>query len=140
MFCKFCGYEISSKDEFCANCGKTIYEKKEPRKIYKNELTRLRPVTEQKNPGVAAAIGFFLGWIMLGPVGYIYLGQWNWFWITFVIQIVAYPLTFFVAYLVLPLVFAIHQHQMAKDLNAMLAKQPAEEKPETEESLSTREP
>ena len=69
---------------------------------------------------MAASLGFFLGWILLGPVGYIYLGQWNWFWLTFVIQIFAIPLTAGVAYILLPVILAIHQYQMAKNLNEMV--------------------
>ena len=44
----------------------------------------------------------------------------------FVVEIVAYILTFFFgAYIILPIVFAIHQYQMAKDLNEMLAQERA---------------
>ena len=64
-------------------------------------------------------------------MGYIYLGQWNWFWLTFIIQIFAYPLTAFFAYPLLPIVYGIHQYQMAKDVNELIARdqgqQPAAE-------------
>ncbi|MBN1884531.1 MAG: zinc ribbon domain-containing protein [Candidatus Krumholzibacteriota bacterium] len=123
MFCRHCGREIEEAVEYCPGCGKKQRENGETfsRKLYHTwEVTRLKPVDEQKSPGVAAAIGFFLGWIFLGPVGYIYLGQWNWFWLTFAIQIFAIPLSVGFAYPLLPIVLAIHQYQMAKDLNGML--------------------
>ncbi len=85
--------------------------------MYGNGITKLSIPAERKSPGVAAALGFFLGWLFLGPLGYGYLGQWNWFWLTFVIEIFAVPLTVGLAYIVLPIIFAIHQYQMAKDLN-----------------------
>ncbi len=110
------------RSAYCENCGRPL-AKEQPagRKLYAYELTRLTVPEETKNPGVAASLGFFLGWILLGPVGYIYLGQWNWFWLTFVIQIFAIPLTAGVAYILLPVIFAIHQYQMAKELNEMVA-------------------
>jgi len=85
--------------------------------MYGNGITKLNIPDERKSPGVAAALGFFLGWVFLGPLGYGYLGQWNWFWLTFIIEIFAIPLTVGLAYIVLPIVFAIHQYQMAKDIN-----------------------
>jgi hypothetical protein len=57
----------------------------------------------------------------MGPVGYIYLGQWNWFFITLVISVLVYILTFGVAYALFPFVFAFHQYQMARELNEMIA-------------------
>ena len=110
MYCQFCGREIADGSEACIYCGKGLEATTVPGKMYRHEFTKLRPIT-------AALLGFLLGWIFLGPVGYIYLGQWNWFWITFLIQIFAYPLTLFIAYPLLPVVFAIHQYQMASELN-----------------------
>ena len=122
MYCQHCGKEAEENSAYCENCGRPL-EKAPPagRKLYAYELTRLTVPVETKNPGVAASLGFFLGWILLGPVGYIYLGQWNWFWLTFVIQIFAIPLTAGVAYILLPVIFAIHQYQMAEELNEMVA-------------------
>ena len=121
MYCQHCGREVEDGATFCAFCGGPL-KKEVPAgsKLYAYELTRLRVPDETKNPGVAAAIGFFLGWLLLGPVGYVYLGQWNWFWLTFVVQVFAIPLTVGVAYILLPVLFAIHQYQMAKDLNVMV--------------------
>lgn len=121
MFCQYCGKEVSETDEYCVHCGKQLKKKSEKGILYRYELFRLKAPKEKRSPGVAAAIGFFCGWIFLGPVGYIYLGQWNWFWITFLVQIIAYPLTGIVpAYILLPIVYGIHQYQMANDLNALL--------------------
>ncbi|MBN2070551.1 MAG: zinc ribbon domain-containing protein [Candidatus Krumholzibacteriota bacterium] len=120
MYCQHCGKELEEGGTFCVYCGKGSREESRSRGMYGHELTKLKIPEETRNPGVAAAIGFFLGWIMLGPVGYVYLGQWNWFWLTFVIQIFAVPLTAGVAYVVLPVVFAIHQYQMARELNDKL--------------------
>ncbi len=122
MYCRYCGRELQEGADFCLGCGKELVPGKVPvtKKMYEYEIFRLKPPKETKNPGVAASLGFILGWLLLGPVGYIYLGQWNWFWITFVIQIVAYPVTLFVVYPLFPILFAIHQYQMAKDLNEIL--------------------
>jgi len=123
MYCKYCGKEIDDGAEFCSACGKR-QNGIEGRKIYGHEFTKLRAPKEPRNPKAAAALGFFMSWIFLGPVGYIYLGQWNWFWLTFIIQIFAYPLTAFFAYPLLPIVYGIHQYQMAKDVNELYAKGP----------------
>ena len=120
MYCQHCGKENEENSAYCVHCGKPIEEVSGSGKLYAHELTRLITPEETRNPGVAASLGFFLGWILLGPVGYIYLGQWNWFWLTFVIQIFAIPLTAGVAYILLPVILAIHQYQMAKDLNEMV--------------------
>jgi len=120
MFCKYCGKEFVEGAEYCAVCGKKLGGGDQG-SLYKHELTHIKAPKETKNPKAAAALGFFLSWIFLGPVGYIYLGQWNWFWLTFIIQIFAYPLTAFFAYPLLPLVYGIHQYQMAKDVNELLA-------------------
>jgi hypothetical protein len=121
MYCQHCGQKAREESAYCENCGKPLVEKaKGGRGLYAYEWTRLSVPEDTRNPGVAASLGFFLGWILLGPVGYIYLGQWNWFWLTFVIQIFAIPLTAGVAYILLPVIFAIHQYQMAKELNEMV--------------------
>ncbi|MBN1164242.1 MAG: zinc ribbon domain-containing protein [Candidatus Krumholzibacteriota bacterium] len=120
MYCRYCGKEMEEGSTFCVYCGKGRDKETTGKSMYMHEWTKLRTPDESKNPGVAASIGFFLGWILLGPIGYVYLGQWNWFWLTFVIQIFAVPLTAGVAYILLPVVFAIHQYQMAKELNEMV--------------------
>jgi len=121
MYCKHCGIEMDNGADFCSACGKKLRDGEAQHTIYKHELTRIKAAKELKNPKAAAALGFFMSWIFLGPVGYIYLGQWNWFWLTFIIQIFAYPLTAFFAYPLLPIVYGIHQYQMAKDVNELIA-------------------
>ncbi len=128
MYCKHCGTEMSEGADYCASCGKR-QNGGESKKLYGHEWTRLKAPKERRNPKAAAALGFFLSWIFLGPVGYIYLGQWNWFWLTFIIQIFAYPLTAFFAYPLLPIVYGIHQYQMAQDVNELLARK--ERQPQT---------
>jgi hypothetical protein len=130
MYCRYCGQEVTAESEFCTSCGKRVREEERARPIYKHELTRLKSPREQKNPKAAAALGFFMSWIFLGPVGYIYLGQWNWFWLTFIVQIFAYPLTAFFAYPLLPIVYGIHQYQMAKDVNELRARELSAKSPE----------
>jgi hypothetical protein len=120
MYCQHCGKEAEDGSRYCIHCGMPLGGEPAGGKLYKYELTRLTVPDDTRNPGVAASLGFFLGWILLGPVGYVYLGQWNWFWLTFVIQIFAIPLTAGVAYILLPVIFAIHQYQMAKELNDMV--------------------
>lgn len=120
MYCQYCGSEIDEKDEFCASCGNRLKSVPFKQKLYSHDLTKLKLPRERKSPGVAAALGFFLGWIGLGPVGYIYLRQWNWFWITFVIEIIAIPVTLGTALAVLPFIFAFHQYDMARELNEHL--------------------
>jgi hypothetical protein len=121
MYCKYCGVEIDGKGDCCSACGRTLGGGEAHKSLYHHELTRIKAAKEPRNPKAAAAIGFFMSWIFLGPVGYIYLGQWNWFWLTFIIQIFAYPLTAFFAYPLLPIVYGIHQYQMAKDVNELIA-------------------
>ncbi len=122
MYCKYCGTEIDSAADFCTSCGKKLGDGDGQNTLYRHELTRIKAAKERKNPKAAAALGFFFSWIFLGPVGYIYLGQWNWFWLTFIIQIFAYPLTAFFAYPLLPIVYGFHQYQMAKDVNDLFAR------------------
>lgn len=120
MYCKYCAKQIEENAEICVHCGRRT------RPPVSNlldtvGLTRLRPIAEPKRPGLAWALGFCLSFCFCGPVGYLYLGQWSWFWVTLAITLVAYPLTlFFGAYVLLPFIFAFHQHQMAKELNEAL--------------------
>ncbi|MCK5406198.1 MAG: zinc ribbon domain-containing protein [Candidatus Krumholzibacteria bacterium] len=116
MYCKHCGMEVEEKAELCVHCGRRLRSSFSTF-LDNSELTQLRPQQSNKSPGLAGFLGFILGWILLGPVGYLYLGQWNWFWITIVITIIAYPLTVGIAYVVFPFIFAFHQYQMAKELN-----------------------
>ena len=119
MYCKYCAKEIDEKAEICVHCGRRV--RSSITSVLENsELTRLRPVKDPKSPGLAGFLGFFLGWVFLGPIGYLYLQQWNWFWITFAITIVAVPLTAGMAYVIFPFIFAFHQYQMAKELNDQL--------------------
>ena len=116
MYCKYCGKEIEEKAEICVHCGRRVRSSFSSF-LENNEFTRLRPVKDEKSPGLAGFLGFLLGWILLGPLGYLYLGQWNWFWITLVVTLIAYPLTFGLALVVFPFIFGFHQYQMAKELN-----------------------
>lgn len=120
MYCKYCGMEVEEKAELCVHCGRRLRSSFSTF-LENSELTQLRPQQNPKSPGLAGFLGFILGWFLLGPVGYLYLGQWNWFWITIVITIIAYPLTFGIAYVVFPFIFAFHQYQMAKELNDLQA-------------------
>jgi hypothetical protein len=119
MYCKHCAKEIDDKAEICVHCGRRVRSSISVF-LENSEFTRLRPIKEPKNPGLAGFLGFFLSWVLLGPIGYLYLGQWNWFWVTLVISVVAYPLTFGIVYVLFPFIFAFHQHQMAKELNETL--------------------
>ena len=119
MYCKFCAKEIDDKAELCVHCGRRV-RGSISNFLENSEITRLRPTKEPKSPGLAGFLGFFLSWVLLGPIGYLYLGQWNWFWLTFAISLVAYPLTFGLAYVLFPFIFAFHQYQMAKELNEVL--------------------
>ena len=101
MYCKFCGKEIDDKAELCVHCGRRV-KSSFISFIENNEMTRLRPVKETKSPGLAGFLGFLLSWVLLGPLGYLYLGQWNWFWITLVITVITYPLTFGLALVLFP--------------------------------------
>jgi hypothetical protein len=120
MYCKYCGREVDEKAELCVHCGRRIRSSVAVL-ISDSELTRLKPQREPKSPGLAGFLGFVLSWLLMGPVGYIYLGQWNWFFVTVVISVVVYILTFGLAYALFPFVFAFHQYQMARELNEMLA-------------------
>lgn len=119
MYCKYCARQIDDRAEICVHCGRRV---RSSMSVFmeNNEFTRLQPIKEPKSPGLAGFLGFFFSWVLLGPVGYLYLGQWSWFWITLAISVVAYPLTVGMAYVLFPFVFAFHQHQMAKELNETL--------------------
>lgn len=120
MYCKHCGKEIDHKAEHCVHCGRRV---RDSFSVFlgSNEITKIRPVKDAKSPGLSAFLGFFLSLVFLGPLGYLYLGQWNWFWLTLIISVVAYPLTGVVgAYIIFPFVFAFHQYQMAQDINDSL--------------------
>jgi hypothetical protein len=120
MYCKFCGREVDEKAEVCVHCGRRI-RSSVASALEHSEWTRLKPQHEAKSPGLAGFLGFVLGWIPLaGPLGYLYLGQWNWFFLAFVISLLAYLLTFGVAWVLFPFIFAFHQYQMARELNEML--------------------
>ena len=123
MFCKHCGKEIEEKAELCVHCGRRLRSSFSTF-MENSELTQLRPQRAIKSPGLAGFLGFVLGWLLLGPVGYLYLGQWNWFWLTIVISIIAYPVTFGTVYVLFPFIFAFHQYQMAKELNELVGQQP----------------
>ena len=116
MYCKFCGKEVEKTAEICVHCGRRL---RNPLSSFleENDVTRLRPIADEKSPGLAGFLGFILSWVLLGPVGYLYLRQWNWFWITLVISVLAFAFTFGTAYILFPFVFAFHQYQMAKELN-----------------------
>jgi len=119
MFCKYCGKAVEEKAEVCVHCGHRL-RSSFVTFLESSEFTQLKPQKSLKSPGLSGFLGFILGWVFIGPVGYMYLGQWNWFWITIVIEIIAYPLTGIIgAYVVLPFIFAFHQYQMAKDLNEL---------------------
>jgi TM2 domain-containing membrane protein YozV len=122
MYCKHCGKQVEDNAELCVHCGRRL-RSSFASFLDSSEFTQLRPQATVKSPGLAGFLGFILGWVFIGPAGYLYLGQWNWFWITIVISLLAYPLTGIIgAYVVFPFIFAFHQYQMAKDLNALLEK------------------
>jgi hypothetical protein len=121
---------VEDKAEICVHCGHRLRSSFSTF-LENSELTQLRLQSNIKSPGLAGFLGFILGWILFGPVGYLYLGQWNWFWITVVITIVAYPLTFGAAYVFFPFIFAFHQYQMAKELNELYEKNRGQDTSET---------
>ena len=116
MYCEYCGGEIGDRAGYCGSCGKKVRDGEAPKTGSGHELTRMTAPKGRKNPKAAAALGYFLGFF-----GYIYLGQWNWFFLAFVIWFVAIPFTALSSLFVLPIVFAIHQYDMAEDINKLLA-------------------
>jgi hypothetical protein len=130
MYCKFCGREVDEKAEVCVHCGRRIRSSVSSF-LEGSEFTRLKPPREPRSPGLAGFLGFVLSWLFMGPVGYIYLGQWNWFFVAVVVYGVSLLITLGISYVVFPFLFAFHQYQMAQELNAMLPSrsQPDGEKP-----------
>jgi len=124
MFCKYCGKNVEEKAELCLHCGRRLRSSFSTF-MENSELTQLKPQRVEKSPGLAGFLGFVFGWLLLGPVGYLYLGQWNWFWLTLIISIIAYPITAMFAYPLFPFIFAFHQYQMAKELNGMIEHPPS---------------
>lgn len=121
MYCKYCGKEIEEKAEICVHCGRRV-RSSITSFFESSEFTRLRPQRNEKSPGLSGFLGFILGWLLLGPVGYLYLGQWNWFWLTILISVVAFLFSFGLAYVLFPFIFAFHQYQMAKELNELMVR------------------
>jgi hypothetical protein len=119
MYCKFCGREVDEKAEVCVHCGRRIRSSVSSF-LEGSEFTRLKPPREPRSPGLAGFLGFVLSWLFMGPVGYIYLGQWNWFFVAVVVYGVSLLITLGISYVVFPFLFAFHQYQMAQELNAML--------------------
>ena len=120
MYCKFCGREVDEKAELCVHCGRRIRSSFSTF-LEGSEITRLKPQREPKSPGLAGFLGFVLSWLFMGPVGYIYLGQWNWFFVGMIVYGVTLLISIGTAYVVFPFLFAFHQYQMAQDLNETLA-------------------
>ena len=118
MYCKYCGKQIEEKAEICVHCGRRI-RSSITSFFESSEFTRLRPQRNLKSPGLSGFIGFVGGWLLLGPLGYLYLGQWNWFWLTILISVVAFLFSFGLAYVLFPFIFAFHQYQMTKELNEL---------------------
>jgi len=52
MYCKFCGKAIEEKAEICVHCGRRVRSSFSSF-LENNEITRLRPVKDQKSPGLA---------------------------------------------------------------------------------------
>ncbi|MGM0484728.1 MAG: hypothetical protein ACQERI_09285, partial [Candidatus Krumholzibacteriota bacterium] len=50
----------------------------------------------------------------------VYLEQWNWFWLTFIIQLFAVPLTLGIAWIIIPVLLAFHQYQQAQQINKLV--------------------
>jgi hypothetical protein len=119
MYCKFCGREVDDKAEVCPHCGRQI-KSSFSNFLETSEFTRLKRQSTPKSPGLAGFLGFVLSWMFMGSVGYIYLGQWNWFFVTMVVYGVALLISLGTAWVVFPFLFAFHQYQMAQELNKML--------------------
>jgi TM2 domain-containing membrane protein YozV len=120
MYCKFCGREVDDRAERCTHCGRQL-KGSFSRFLENSEFTRLKPQKTAKSPGLAGFLGFVLSWMFMGSVGYIYLGQWNWFFLTVVVYGVSLLISLGTAWVVFPFLFAFHQYQMAQELNEMLA-------------------
>jgi len=120
MYCKYCGREADEKADLCVHCGKQV-RRSVSTFLESSEFTRLKPQQVPKSPGLAGFLGFVLSWMFMGPVGYIYLGQWNWFFLTVVVYTFVLILSLGFGWAVFPFVFAFHQYEMARELNGMLA-------------------
>jgi hypothetical protein len=120
MYCKFCGREVDEKAELCVHCGRRIRSSVSTF-LETSEFTRLKRQREPKSPGLAAFLGFVLSWMFMGPIGYIYLGQWNWFFAGILVYGITLLISLGTGYFVFPFLFAFHQYQMAQDLNQMLS-------------------
>lgn len=120
MYCKFCGREVDEKAERCAHCGRQI-KASFSSFLETSEFTRLKLQSMPKSPGLAGFLGFVLSWMCMGSIGYIYLGQWNWFFLTIVVYGISLLISLGTAWVVFPFLFAFHQYQMAQELNEMLA-------------------
>ena len=132
MFCKFCGKEVEEKAELCVHCGRRL-RNSFTSFFESSEFTRLKPQTNEKSPGLAGFLGFILGWLLLGPVGYLCLCHLDWFWVTILISVIAFLFSFGLAYVLFPFIFAFHQYQMAKELNELHSQEngSAVQEPET---------
>jgi|SRR5688572_16352880 TM2 domain-containing membrane protein YozV len=119
MYCKFCGREVDEKADRCVHCGKQI-KGSVSSFLETSEFTRLRPQKTPKSPGLAGFLGFVLSWMFMGSIGYIYLGQWNWFFLTVVVYGISLLISLGTSWFVFPFLFAFHQYQMAQELNEML--------------------
>ncbi len=119
MYCRYCGQSVDPKAEFCDHCGRRL---RSALAVFleRAEWTRLRLPDTPRSPGTAGALGFCLGWVFAGPFGYIYLGQWNWVWLSFFVEIVALAIGHGVAYALLPFLFGFHQYDMAREINRRL--------------------
>lgn len=117
MYCKYCGKEISTHAEICPHCGARVQYSV---KSTLDRLLELKTIKEEKSPTLAAALGFLLGWIGLGPLGYVYLGQWNWFWVTLIAYFVLLIPSLGLVLPFYPFLLAFHQYYMAKELNERL--------------------
>ena len=120
MYCKFCGREVDEKAERCVHCGRKI-KGSVSNFLETSEFTRLKLQTTPKSPGLAGFLGFVLSWMCMGSIGYIYLGQWNWFFLSILVYGVALLISLGTSWVVFPFLFAFHQYQMAQELNQMLA-------------------
>ena len=129
MYCKFCGREVDEKAERCTHCGRQI-KGSFSNFLETSEFTRLKRQSVPKSPGLAGFLGFVLSWMCMGSIGYIYLGQWNWFFLSIVVYGVALLISLGTAWAVFPFLFAFHQYQMAQELNEMLAASMSRPKPD----------
>ncbi len=112
IYCSYCGNRLAPRARYCDACGR-----RQPLGRVLFDATQVRLPASRRSPGVAALLGFFLGWGFAGPLGYAYLGQWNWVWLTFGVEVFAVALTHHVAWILMPFLFAFHQYDMAQEIN-----------------------